>query len=337
MAHRPTAGATTKTRYLRIEDLQRLRHLTFRSRKRVEGPYAGHHTSPQRGQSVEFNDYRQYIPGDAVTEIDWKVYGRSDKLFIKLFEHHSDLTVNLLIDASASMAYGGAAAPGVEGAGGSLLAGVSLRGQKIRADQDQQTIDRPSKYDQACLMAAAIAFLVTKQQDRVGFAVAQNGLHHFHRPQAAAPHLNNLLATIERVRPGGKADLAQSLRALAPRTGRKGLLVVISDLLEDQDEIMRALTLFTHRGNEVILFQVLHADELRLPDLANVIFVDSETQQHLRLNVDDVVPAYEKRLKAFLGGWAAACRNRGIDYNLVSTATAYHEAIKQYLVGRQQL
>jgi uncharacterized protein (DUF58 family) len=291
------------------------------------------------------------MPGDEISEIDWKVYGRSDKLFVKLFEHQSDLSVNLLIDASASMDYrgvdrrgsmgesalAGSATSTSSGGGGdrqSWLEEVSLTKQKRTTGRDRATIEHPSKYDQACLMAAAIAFLVTKQQDRVGFGVAQRGLEHCHRPLGTIAHLNNVLETMERVRPGGEAHLAETLRAVAQRTSRRGLLVVFSDLLEDQDSIMRALAIFTHRGNEVIVFQVLHADELRLPDLASAVFVDSETDQRLRLNVDDVAPAYEKRLNDFLSGWAGACRNRGIDYNLVSTATAYHKAMERYLFGR---
>jgi len=133
-------------KYLRTQDLRRLKNVFFSSRRVVEGQYAGRHASPQRGHSVEFNDYRQYMPGDEVADIDWKVYGRSDKMFIKLFEHQSDMTVNLVVDGSASMAYAG------------------LDG-------------RYSKYDHACLMAAAIAFLTTKQQDKVSFALANRLLN----------------------------------------------------------------------------------------------------------------------------------------------------------------
>ena len=341
MAHpASTVGVKTQHRYLRVQDLLRLQHLAFTCQKRIEGQYVGHHASPQRGQSVEFNDYRKYIAGDEVTKIDWKVYGRSDKLFVKRFEHHNDLTVNLLVDASASMDYRGihVGQELPEGASGgeddSGLRPLATQSPKGPTAQDRQIVDHPSKFEQACFIAAAIAFLVTKQQDRIGFGIAQNGLHHFHRPQATSRHLNKLLGTMERVRPRHRANLAESLRALALRTSRKGLLVVISDLLEDVDDIMRALTLFKHRGNKVILFQILHADELHLPNLANAVFVDSETGQRLPLNVADVTPAYEEHLKTFLGGWTDTCRNRGIDHNLVSTATAYHDALQQYLTGR---
>ena len=317
------APGTTSTgfpdrRYLRQQDLRRLRHLTFFARRFVEGRYAGRHASPQRGHSVEFTDYRQYIAGDDINEIDWKVYGRSDKLFIKLFEHQTDLTVNLLVDGSASMGY---------------------RGMEVdhRSEPPRTGLDQPSKYDLACLMAAAIAFLAVKQQDNVAFGVSRNGLRHFHRSGGSFFHLDNLLKTMEQVRPAGRADLSDALRDIARRTHRKGLFVLFSDLLEDRDLILDALGIFPHRGSEVIVFHTLHADELRLPDLAEAVFVDSETEERVRLNVDDVAPAYESRLKQFLERWQRGCAARGIAYNLASTSVPYHQTLERYLVRRANL
>jgi uncharacterized protein (DUF58 family) len=298
------AGLNRK--YLRVQDLRRMRNLFFSSRRVVQGQYAGRHASPQRGHSVEFNDYRQYMPGDEIGDIDWKIYGRTDKLFVKLFEHQSDMTVNLLVDASASMGYAGAD-------GGH------------------------SKYDHACLMAAAVAFLTTKQQDKVSFGLGQEGLAGFHRPYGSFSHLVGILETMESLRPAGRARLGEALRRMAILIGRRGLLVVFSDLLDEPEEIFHALSIFTHRGSEVILFHVLHADELKLPDVRDAMFLDSESQDRLVLNVADIRPAYERKLKVFLDTWSAACRGRGIDYNLVSTATAYSDALEQYLFQRASM
>jgi uncharacterized protein (DUF58 family) len=289
-------------KYLRVQDLRRLRHVFFTSRKPIEGRYSGRHATPQRGQSVEFRDYRQYIPGDELESVDWKVYGRSDKLFIKIFEHQADMTVNLLVDASASMAY---------------------RGQRGH-----------SKYDQACFLAAAIAFLVVKQTDRVSFALAQNGLAALERPNSSMPHLANILRSMENVFPQGQARLADAIRGLAGLSKRRDLLIVFSDLLDDRDDVMKALSVVLHRGGEVILFHVLHAEELELPQMDNGLFIDSESGAKLRLNVEDVRPAYDARMKQFLAGWSQACKGHGVDYNLVSTAEPYHKSLEQYLYGR---
>ena len=330
------AGGAGEHRYLRVADLRRLRHMFFASRRVVEGQYAGRHASPQRGHSVEFNDYREYIPGDPLTDVDWKVLGRSDRMYIKLFEHQSDMTVTLVVDGSASMAYRGASA--VVGEGESWLSRVSLAASKRRRRRYGDAIDRPSKYDHACLMAAAIAFLTTRQQDKVALGVAREGLSAFHRPAGSAVHLGNVLRAMERVTLGGEARLAEALKDLARRVSRKGLVVIFSDLLEEREPLLKAISAFTARGNEVIVFQVMHAEELRLPgDVADVVFVDSETGVRRRLNVDDIRESYQQRLRGFLDAWSAALKARGVDHQIVSTATPYNQALERYIFSRASM
>jgi len=294
-------------RYLRVQDLRSLQHLFFSSKRVVDGHYAGRHASPRRGRAVEFSDYRQYTPGDEIGDIDWKAFARSDRLFVRLSEHQSDMTVNLLVDASASMGY-----PARDASGSAEV----------------------SKYEYACMLAAAIGFLVTRQRDKVAFGIARKGLQQFHHAAGSFAHLDSILQAMEQIQPKGKADLADAAAALAGRTGRKGLVVMFTDLFEDQDQILNAMTRFTHRGNEVVVFQILHPDELALPDAADAVFIDSETDQPLALDVADVRPVYERRLRRFLDSWLAACRSRGIDYNLASTATPYNLSLRDYLFER---
>ncbi len=328
-------SASTARRYLRVADLARLRNLVFAPRGRVEGLYAGRHASPQRGHSVEFNDYREYSPGDPPNDLDWKVYGRSDKLFLKLFEHQTDMTVQLLVDASASMAYRGLHARRPAGLARSWLNALTLVNDKAARSGDDLVYTHPSKYDQACLCAASIAFLTIKQQDKAGIAFARSGLADHLRPAGAYPHLQKLLTAMEDVEPRGEAELARAIHDLTPRTRGRSLLVVFSDLLEDPPAIIDALSHFTHRGSEAIVFQVLHADELALPrELNEAIFVDSESGHRLRLNVDDVRDPYHQALRASQQRWARELRSRRIDYNTVSTATPYHQALEGYLITR---
>ncbi len=304
--------------YLRVQDLHQLRRLVFTSKRIVEGQYSGRHASPLRGQSVEFSDYREYVPGDEIGGIDWKVFGRSDKLFIKLLEHQTDMTVNLLVDASASMGYGGRPLPG---------------GRRARTSDAHR--DPPdTKYDHACRMAAAIAFLVTNNQDKVGLGIARGGLQSFQPPLGTQSHLYRIVEVLERTVPKSKADLAGAIDTFAQRSTRKGVLVIFSDLLEGREEILRALSRWTHRGSQVIVFQTLHADELELPDLSQAVFIDSETDAEIRLNVDDVRRAYARRFRDFLDGWAEVFRSRKIDHNIVSTEQPYNKALERYLVSR---
>jgi uncharacterized protein (DUF58 family) len=308
------AGINRK--YLRLHDLRRLTQFFFTGRKPIEGQYSGQHPTPQLGQSVEFRDYRQYMPGDEIGSIDWKIYGRSDKLFIKIFEHQADLTVNLLVDGSASMAYRGVA---------------EARRRKLLP---WSVDERPSKFDYACSLAAAIGFLIVKQHDCVGFSLAQEGLTQFLAARSTLSHLSAILDAMEQARPRGEARLAAAVRDLAGRTGRREVLIVFSDLLEDRDAILRALSLFHHRGGEAILFHVLHADEIRLPQIENGTFIDSETQGRVRLNVEDVRAAYQTKLQDYLDCWLRQTKANGINYSLCSTSDPYVRVLERYLTRR---
>jgi uncharacterized protein (DUF58 family) len=325
-------------RYLRVHELARLQNVLFAPRRPVRGIYAGRHASRQRGHCVEFNDYREYTPGDEVGDIDWKAFGRSDRLYIKLFEHQADMTVNLLVDASASMGYAGldSSTPS-SGRADSWMGKLKTLSGKRRDHQNTTGtpgIINPSKYDQACLMASAIAFLTVRQQDRIGFAAALNGLHQEIKPSGGFAHLNHVLRSMERVKPAGKARLVEALHTLSRHTPRRSLLVLFSDLIEDRDAVMHALSAFTARGGDVIVFQVLHQDELHLPGLSEALFVDSETGQQVRVNVPDIQQAYQERITKTTDGWRDVLTARGIDHQLVSTAAHYHEAIRDYLFTR---
>ena len=308
-------------RYLNLAEMRRLQHQFFASRKVVEGLYAGRHTSPQRGHSVEFVDYRQYQPGDEFGDIDWKVYGRTDKLMIRMFEHQSDMTVHLVLDASASMSFAGMASSSTED-GNSKSSSMG---------------PHKSKYDLACQMAGAIAFLTTKQQDKISLAIAQQGLKSFNRPAGSFSNMNNLLDVMEQTQLSGESNLPEALQQFSSLVKQRGLVIVFSDLLDDMEATLRRLDAITHRGCEVILFHVMHEDELQSPSGPDAIFVDSETSEKLPVNVADVRIAYKKRMQQFLAAWVSACKGRNIDYKLVSTAMPYHEAIANYLFSRSRM
>ncbi|MEX2671336.1 MAG: DUF58 domain-containing protein [Phycisphaeraceae bacterium] len=291
-------------KYLRVEDLRRLKHLLFASRRPVQGRFAGRHASPQRGQSLEFIDYRSYMPGDEVGDIDWKVFGRTDKLFVKRFEHTTNMTCHLLVDASASMGF----------------AGLEERGD--------------TKYDHACRLAAAVAFLVTQQQDAVSLAIAQEGLAEVHRPGQAYRHLLGMLEALEKTQPGGEAKLAEAIMQRITQLPRRGLLVVVSDLLAPPEPILAAMGQFVARGGEASVFHVLHDEELHLPEHENVLLVDSETQQELPVHFGDVRKAYQHRMKTLLDTWKAGCTARRIDYHLAPSSQDYIRVLEQYLLSR---
>lgn len=313
--------------FLRIQDLHALRHMRFAPRKVIHGMYAGLHDSPQRGHSVEFNDYRAYSPGDDVATIDWKVLGRSDRLVVKLFEHQTDLQVSLLIDGSASMTFRGFTREPPP---------TPLQRARL-ARRRRSPVGALSKYQQACMLGAAIAFLVIKQQDRIAYGRMVNGLETYLPPRATFPHLQEMLHEMERPRESAPAGLCDSLDALRVRSRRRGLLIVLSDFLDEEQECMRLLNGFRRHGWEVILFHVLHEHELKLPDLGAVRLIDSETDTAIRIQDRAARLAYEANLARFLEAWRTGCRYHGMDYNLVSTAEPYHRVLGDYLYGRTRL
>ncbi|REJ89330.1 MAG: DUF58 domain-containing protein [Planctomycetota bacterium] len=300
-------------KYLQLADLRRLEYLLFAPRRIVEGRYSGHYATRQRGQSVEFRDYRQYLPGDDIGGIDWKVYGRSDKLFIKLFEHQSELTVNLLIDASGSMAYRG-----------------QLVGDR-RAPQKGL-----SKYDYACFLAASIGFLVMKQHDRFSCGFAQRGLQRYAPPESTMRHLTGILRRMEALRPRGRARLPVAIDELTRQGSRRSLLIVLSDLIDEPDAVAKALAARTQAGGEAIVFQILHPDELNLPDIDHGLFIDSETAARVRLNVSEIRDEYKQRMRDFIDGWFRRCLGLGVDYARALTNEPYYKILERYLVGREQ-
>ncbi len=333
---------------LQPADLARLRRMVFSPRGRAEGVYAGLHASAQRGRGVEFSDYREYTPGDPPGDVDWKVYARSDRMYIRLFEHQSDLAVTLVVDGSGSMGYGGAVGRGrgAEGPRGqgkykALKIAVSsfLRFPWAPIPFDPSAPSPPpsapsSKYVHAARLAAAVAFLITQQGDKAGLAVARGGLRNYHPPRGKYPHLRSMLAGLEAVVPEGPADLPATLDPLVRLLPRRGVLIVLSDFLDDRDATLASLMRHVHRGGEVILFQVLHPDELDLPDLGNAVVIDSETGQRIKLNTPRLQRSYAQKMRSLIDSFRAACHARGIDHNLVNTATPYQATLERYLVRR---
>ncbi len=314
---------------LHVPDLAALRHLTLRPRRAVPGHYAGRHASPQRGRSVEFLDYRDYSPGDPPADLDWKVYARRDKLFVKRFQHQADLTTTIVVDASASMAYAGlTASPHAAPERRPAPRGPKRRGWYVPGYEPPPP---PSKFFHAARLAAGFAFLIVRQQDKVGLALAQQGLLTHLPARPTFPHLRHVVNTLDTTTPRHEARLADALHRLAARRPRRGTLLILSDLHEEPRPILDALSRFVHAGHDVTLLHLLHADELTLPDLREAVFVDSETGREVRINLDDLRHDYDRKLADQLDTWRRHLRARGIRHHLVSTATPYLDTLRQHL------
>lgn len=302
-----------KRSYLNPAELHTFKNLLFAARTVVEGAYSGRHRSPYKGGSPEFVEYRNYHPGDPISAIDWKVFARTDRDYIRETRKETDMNCTVVVDASASMRY----------------AGLDMAG---RAEAGPF-----SKLDYAGTLAAALAYLIVKQGDQIGLAVFDDALRKYVRPGGTFPHMYNLVQILEKLRAGGSGLVSDSLRRVHSLCQRRGLLVVISDFYEDAEELFRALNLYRHRGFEVILFHLLHEHEAELPPLQQARFVDLETNALLTCSPADLREDYNEKVNEFSNRLRVLARARGIDYNFIHTGTPYHQVLHRYLLKRNAM
>jgi uncharacterized protein (DUF58 family) len=235
--------------------LSRLNNLELRARSVVEGALSGLHRSPHHGSSVEFAEHKEYAPGDEIKHIDWKAYGKFDKYYVKRFEEETELRAYLLVDCSASMDY---------------------RGKGV------------SKLDYARMLAAALAYLLLRQQDQVGMIAFGERLRGYLPPRARSGHLNDLLTALDGVRAEGRTDLPRAIAYLSEVVQRRSLIVLFSDLLGGQDQVRSLLRGLRARKHDVVVFHLLDHDELTLPFEGTTIFESMEDEQKLLADPGDV-------------------------------------------------
>ena len=253
-------GQGDYTRLLDPEALAKVHRLELIARGVVEGLVAGRHRSPYKGFSVEFAEHRQYVPGDDTRDLDWRVYGKSDRYYIKQYVEETNLRATILLDASGSMKYTGTRA--------------SRSGGK-----------RLGKFEYAQYLSACLAHLMIHQQDAVGLAVFDTRLRQFMPPKSKRKHLYDILAVLARTRPEGRTGLAEALTEVARRVRKRGLMILFSDLLADPEPVIDALHHLRFRGHDLIIFQVLDASEVAFPFTGQVRFEDPETVSYTHLTL----------------------------------------------------
>jgi uncharacterized protein (DUF58 family) len=300
---KPSAGGSRR-QWLDPAVVARLGTLELKARVVVEGLLQGLHRSPFRGFSVEFAEYRQYMPGDDPASIDWRVYARSDRYYVKKFEQETNLPCHLLLDVSASMAYGSGAV---------------------------------TKLEYASYLAAALAYLLNRQRDAVGLLAFDSDLVAHVPPSTRPGHLRSLLVTLDHLRPGTRSDVARPLNRLAEALSRRGLVVVISDLLDDPERVITGLKHVRFRGMEVLVFQVLDPAELTFPFERPARFRDLESGEEVvaspRASRDD----YLRQIDGLTARYQRELRLSGIDYSLTDTSRPLDAALLAYLAARRRV
>jgi uncharacterized protein (DUF58 family) len=296
-------ASTRDRQFLDPAVVARLGTLELRARMVVEGFISGLHRSPFKGFSVEFAEYRQYIHGDDLSTIDWKVFARSDRYYVKKFEEETNLDCQLMIDVSGSMAYGSR--------------GIT-------------------KFEYAACLAASLGYLMNRQRDGVGLTAFDD------RVVAALPastrpgHLRHLLITLNRLVLGSRTNVSKPLHQLASSMNRRGMVVLISDLLDDPEAIVRGLKHFQYRGSDVLVFHILDPDELEFPFDRTTRFEDLETSEEVLAAPGLVRSHYLQQMSGLIERYRRELGAAGIDYQLFSTKQPLEMALLAYLSTRSR-
>lgn len=276
-------------------------NLELRARVAVEGFLSGLHRSPHRGFSVEFNDYRQYQRGDDLRHVDWKLYARSEKFYIKQYEDETNTRCMLALDTSASMAYG---SKGL------------------------------SKLDYAISVASALAYFIMRQRDAVGLLTYDDKLRDFLPARARQPHLMQLLRVLSQVQPGQQTDAAKPLGDLAATLTKKSLVLLISDLLQGEEATLATLRNLRAMGHDVIVLHVMDDSELHFNFDESSEFIDSETGEAFITTPASVREAYLDNVNRFLDDCKKQCQRAGVDYCLLNTSEPIDAALAAFLSKR---
>ncbi len=294
-------------RYLDLAGMEALRHVRLRPRGEAEGTFAGPHRSHFRGTAVEFADYREYAPGDDIRLVDWKVFARMDRHYVRLYDAERNLLSYLVVDKSGSMGFSGA-----------------LR----------HTV---SKLEYASRLAAALGYLVVREGDEVGLSLADTALHSHLPPSASWAHLNRMLDSLSRAQSEGQTDLGTCLEQVFARIKRRGVLVIFSDFLDTSLSFWKRIDLFRRSRFDVILFHVVHPEELDLPALAAARFVETEGGHgYFNAEPDGVRTLYRRRFEVFLREIKAGCQARGCDWFLANTAEEPYGFLRKCFLAREE-
>jgi len=289
-------------RFLHPETIGRIARLDLRARQIVEGFLSGSHRSPYFGQTVEFLQHREYAPGDELRHIDWKVWAKQDRYYVKQFEEDTNLRATLLVDVSGSMQYGSGAL---------------------------------NKYEYGCTIAACLAYLLLRQQDAVGALAFDDSIRTKVPQRTKRSHLNALIQALSSSGPREKTDMLPILKGAAETYPRRGMMILISDLLTDRAGLFKGLKLLRQRGHDILVFHVLDDDELDFSFSGPTRFESLELPEHLTCNPRALREGYMEALTVYLDEVRKGCAADGVDYVQLRTSQPLDAALAAFLNNRQ--
>lgn len=285
--------------------ISKIKSLELRARAIVEGFMVGLHRSPYHGFSVEFSEHRPYMQGDPIKNIDWKVYAKREKYFIKQYQEETNLICNIFLDISKSMQFKHSA--------------------------------QVSKLDYGITLAAALSYILINQQDAVGLTVYSDKVYNYFPPKSNRVYLKTILMGLNNVKPSGSTNTAACLDSVAEKIKKRGLTIIISDFFDDPDSVMKALKHIHYKKNEVILFQLLDPVERNFGFDRDSIFVDLETSEEMTTQPHQIKRAYSEAMNDYLGKLKSESLNYGIEYNLITTDQSFDKALFAYFAKRERM
>lgn len=291
--------------YLNPATISKLNSLELKARMVVEGFMVGLHKSPYHGFSAEFSQHRPYMQGDDLKNVDWKVYGKTEKYYIKQYEEETNLKSHIILDTSKSM--------------------------------DFKSGNNLSKLSYSIILAAALSYLMIKQQDAVGLALYSEKINKILPPKASRTYLQEILKQLSSVVAADKTNTASSLGEIAEKIKRRGLVIIISDFFDDVDTVIKSLKTFSYKKNEVIVFQILDPVERSFSFGKDAIFKDMETLEEMTTQPFQIQKAYKEAMEEFTGKIKRECLNANFDYNLIDTSTPFDTALYTYIQKRSRL
>lgn len=290
-------------KYLDPVALSKLGGLELVARLVVEGAVTGLHKSPYQGFSIEFAEHRQYMPGDEIRNIDWKVYAKSDRYYIKKYEEETNLRAYILLDASESMDFGS---------------------------------NGMTKLEYGSYLSASLAYLMLKQRDSVGLVTFDTQMREYVPPRGTPTHLHAITTILEETTAGNETKISEIFHELAQRIVKRGLVIVISDLLDEPDEVLSSLKHFRHQKHEVIVFHLLDKAELEFSFDGPIVFRDLETQETLSTQANALKDEYLNQIANFIETYKNGCGSSSIDYVQIDTSVPFADVLFSYLSHRRR-
>ncbi|MCX6161571.1 MAG: DUF58 domain-containing protein [Ignavibacteriae bacterium] len=315
-------------KYLIPSVAARLSNLELIAKLVVEGFMAGLHKSPYHGFSVEFAEHRQYMPGDDLKHLDWKVYARTNRYYIKQYEEETNLKSYILLDMSRSMAYSSE----LKKSDGKK----SIFGQKKNTKETIPPDKQLTKLEYASYLAASLAYLMVLQRDAVSLTTYDTKIRKYIPPKSTNANLKLILKELSQIKPDDRTGTAASLNEIADKIKRRGLIIIISDFFDNQDEVISAFRHFRYDKNEVIVFQVLDPVEISFLKGNPVTLIDMETKEEMYSQPLSVQKAYTEAMSEFIHKYKTECRKNNIDYITLSTETPFDTGLLRYLNRRKK-